>query len=462
MQKKTLYFFSLLLLLTMAVAGCNTASEQTLVVNVEKPPAPVEIASVDSGNIATVLNYSGNLQPVKMLSLVSIVSGAVEEVKVEVGDVVRAGDPIMRVEDTAYKAQLKQAEAGLTVAQSNLAKMENGAREEQIEMAKAGLAAANAQFEGLTTLTDDERTLASANFAQAEAVLRLAQYEYDKIKWADQAGQTPQALQLQQATIAYETAKAAYDMQANPDESTLTQLRSAVRQAELNLQLTENPFTDNDFAIARAGVSQAEGVVALAQYQVDNVVLRAPFDSIVAEVYSVVGSVASPQFPAIKLISSELEVSLEIPENDLPKLYKGQPAALKVAAYPGKDFPAYVDSIAPAADATSHTFTVKITVPDETGLLHAGMFANVAILIDEKVDVVLVPEFAVTVINGQNVVFVVSENGESVSLRPVELGIADEDRVEITGGLQTGERIVTVGLSNLSDGSVINIIAKTE
>ncbi len=462
MQKKTLYFFSLLLLLTMVVAGCNTSSEPSVAIDIEKPPVPVEIASVDSGNIATVLNYSGDLQPVKTLSLVSIVSGAVEEVKVEVGDTVRAGDPIMRVEDTTYKAQLKQAEAGLTVAQSNLAKMESGAREEQIEMARAGLAAANAQFDSVTTLTDDERTLASANFAQAEAALRLAQYEYDKIKWADQAGQTPQALRLQQATIAYETAKAAYDMQANPDESTLTQLRSAVKQAELNLQLTENPFTDNDFAIARAGVSQAEGVVALAQYQVDNVILRAPFDGIIAEVYSVIGSIASPQFPVVKLISSEMEVALEIPENDLPKLYEGQPAALQVAAYPNRDFPAYIDSIAPAADATSHTFTVKITVPDETGLLHAGMFADVAILLDEKANVILVPESAVTMIDGQSVVFVVSENGESVSMRPVKIGISDETRVEIIDGLQNGETIVTVGLSNLSDGAAINVIAKTE
>lgn len=463
MHKRTVFGLLSMALFVIVITGCNTAATpDTAAQSSEMPAIPVEVLAVSDGNISSILNYSGDLQPVRSLSLVSIVSGAVEEVKVNVGDIVRAGDPIMRVEDTTYKAQLKQAEAGLTVAQSNLAKMESGARQEQIDMAKAGVDAANAQLEGLTTLTDDERTLASANYAQAEAALRLAQYEYDKIKWADQVGRTPQALQLQQATIAFETAKAAYDIQANPDESTLTQLRSAVRQAELNLQLAKNPFTENDFAVARAGVSQAEGVVALAQYQVDNVVLRAPFDGIIAEVYSVVGSVASPQFPVVKLIAAEMEVTLEIPENDLPKLYVGQPAALKVAAYPGQDFPAYVDSIAPTADTTSHTFTVKVSVPDETGLLHAGMFADVSLLLEERAGVILVPRSALTTVDGQSAVYVVSADEQSVVVRPVTTGLTDDGHIEITDGLSVGETIVTVGLTDLSDGSPINITTRAE
>ncbi|HEY85067.1 MAG TPA: biotin/lipoyl-binding protein, partial [Chloroflexi bacterium] len=326
MQQKLWRNLLLILLPTLFIIGCNAAeaAPEAQTMADERPPAPVEISRAETGNIAATLNYAGDLQPTQELMLVSIVSGAVEEVMVEAGDKVRAGDPVLRVVDTTYKAQLKQAEAGLSAAQANLMKMQKGPRDEQIEMARAAVDAANAQLRGITTLTDDEATVAAANLAQAEAALRLTQYEYDKIKWAGQVGQTPQALQLQQATIAYETAKSGYNLQAHPDESVLAQLRAGIRQAEMNLKLAEDPFTEEDFALVRANVAQAEGAVALAQYQVDNAVMRAPFDGVVSQVFVTVGSVASPQSPAIKLISNDLEVIVNAPENQMVSLRDDQ------------------------------------------------------------------------------------------------------------------------------------------
>jgi len=451
-----------LLALVMVACSAASAAPETQPAAPERPPVPVEVTQPETGNIAAVLRYSGDLQPAHSLQLVSIVAGAVEEVMVEVGDVVRAGDPILRVEDTTYRAQLKQAEAALTMAQTNLRKMENSPRPEQIEMARVGLEAAKAQMEGVTTLTEDERTLAAANLAQAEAALRLAQYEYDKIKWAGQVGMTPQALQLQQATIAYETARAAYNLQANPDATTLAQLRAAVRRAELNLQLAEDPFTEEDFALARANIAQAEAAVAMAQYQVDNAILRAPFDGVVAEVYVTTGSVASPQVPAIKLISTDLHVLVDVPANQLANLYLDQPAALQVPAYPGEDFSAVVTSIAPAADAASHTFAVKIAPLDKAGKLRAGMFAEIAILLEERSGVILVPRSAVTVVNGQEAVYVLSADEKTVRLRPVVTGLSDDGRIEITEGLSPDETIVMSGLSNLSDGAPVEVVARVQ
>ena len=464
MQQKLWRNILLILLPTLFIIGCNAAeaAPEAQTMADERPPAPVEISRAETGNIAATLNYAGDLQPTQELMLVSIVSGAVEEVMVEAGDKVRAGDPVLRVVDTTYKAQLKQAEAGLSAAQANLMKMQKGPRDEQIEMARAAVDAANAQLRGITTLTDDEATVAAANLAQAEAALRLTQYEYDKIKWAGQVGQTPQALQLQQATIAYETAKSGYNLQAHPDESVLAQLRAGIRQAEMNLKLAEDPFTEEDFALVRANVAQAEGAVALAQYQVDNAVLRAPFDGVVSQVFVTVGSVASPQSPAIKLISNDLEVIVNAPENQMVSLRDDQAAALKVSAYPGQDFPAVIDSIAPAADAASRTFPVTILALDEDQKLRSGMFANVSILLEEKVGVVLIPRSAVTEVEGQSGVYVVSADEKTVSFRPVATGLSDDGRVEITDGLSPTETIVTAGLSNLSDGARIEVVARTE
>jgi RND family efflux transporter MFP subunit len=475
---------------------------------------PVEITQVESGNLASTLSFTGDLMPVERLALGSIVSGAVEDVFVEVGDHVRAGDPILQVEDTTFRAQFKQAQSGLTLAQLNKIRMEKGPREEQILMAEAGLVVAEAnlsrldkgpraeqvgiaaaavegaqaQLNSILTVTEDERTLAASSLAQAEAGLRLAQAEYDKIKWAGQVGVTPQALQLQQATIAYETALAAYNRQVNPDSSDIAPLQAGIRQAELSLaiasdpfqeedfalaqagvqqaqaqlELARNPFTSEDMAQAEAGIAQAEAAVALAQFQLDNSVLRAPFDGVIAEVFTSIGGLAAPQIPAVTLISEDLEVKIEVPESQIGNIYSGQPTAIRVATYPGVDFPALVATIAPAADTTSHTFPTTIIPVDEAQQLKAGMFADVTILLKEEVNVVLVPRAAVTSFEGQDIVFVLSDDGTTARVRPVTLGLSDAARIQIVEGLSIGETIITAGLSNLSDGATVEVIASTE
>ena len=499
----------------LIIYGCApAAAPEEGQTNAASRVVPVEVARVETGNIASVFEYTGDLKPEQSLTLVSLVSGAVEEVFVEVGDHVRTGDPILRVEDTTFRAQFKQAQSGLAQAQINKARMENGPRDEQVAMAEAGLMVAQAnlsklqkgprdeqiaiaeaardgaqaQLEGVLTVNDDERTLAASQLAQAEAGLRLAQAEYDKIKWAGQVGVTPQALQLQQATIAYETALAAYNRQVNPTDLDVAPLAAGVRQAELSLELTRNPFVSEDFALAEAGVQQAraqldmtknpfteedlaqaeagiqqaEAAVAMAQFQLDNSILRAPFDGIVSEVFATTGSVASPQSPAITLISENLEVQVQIPESQYVDVFSGQPAAIKVTAYPGQDFPSLVKTVAPAANAGSRTFPATIIPLDDDKQLRSGMFAEITILDEERSNVILVPRSAIAVVGGQNVVYVLSEDETTALMRPVTLGLSDAERVEVVEGLSVGETIVTAGLSNLSDGANVEVTSRTE
>ncbi len=442
-------------LLTTACSGGAQSVAQAAAA-VEEKVIPVEVATVQTGSMALVLAYPGNLEPKDSVDLIPGASGRIVSVLVEVGDEVKAGDPIATIEDNTYLAQLKQAQSALTNAKLNLAKMELGARPEEIAAAQAAVQLARAQLNDVTTINDDERTKAAADLAKTQAALKTAQTEYDKIAWAGDVGATQQAQTLQNATIAYQNALANYNLAVNPSDSTVAPLMNSLAQAELQLALKKEPYRQIDFESARVAISQAEAALEQANIQLGEVVIKAPFDGVVAEVKVSTGSRVSQQTVVAQFLSQEMEVSLSVPESMISQVKKGQSAALQLTAYPGQDFPGEVTSIAPTADKDTRTFEVKVTPTKGKELLRSGMYANVSILAQEKKNTLIAPQAAVTTQNDQPIVYVVKSDN-TVEQRQVTTGLADNDRVEILAGLKAGEQVVTAGQANLVDGAKVRL-----
>jgi HlyD family secretion protein len=427
------------------------------------PAAPPEVAAISvqvaparTGSISLVYSYSGDLKVKDSVNVVPVAGGRIQTVYAAVGDTLKAGDPIAAVESKTYAAQLRQAEANLELARLGIAKMDEGSRPEQIAAAQAAVLFARNAVSDLNSISDSERTAAVAAMAQTEAALRLAQAEYDKVAWAGQVGMLPQSLQLQQATIAYEAARAAYDLQTNPSDVQLSPLMIQLAQAEMALALAKHPFTQVDYDLAQAKVDLAQVTVDLARIQLDETVIRAPFDGIVAEMYISEGSIVGPATPVALFVSRELEVVINVEESRINEVHPGQSAALRVNAYPGEDFPAVVTSVAPIADASTHTFVVKVTPAEDTdGRLRGGMYADLSLLVEEKRAALLVPRSAVTLINSRESVYVVQ--GNAVRLRTVTTGLVDGPNVEILSGLRPGETVITAGQAGLIDGARVEV-----
>ena len=462
MKKLSIIAFVFLFGAALLVTGCGAQNgDQALAQAAPQEPTPeavtpVEVASVEMGDIAQVYAYAGNLQSKDEVGILPAASGRVEAVLVEVGDEVKTGDPIATVERDRYIEQVRQAQAALTTAKLNLAKMELGSRPEEIAAAQAAVQLAKAALNDVANINDNERTTASAALAQAQVALSKAQSDYDKIAWAGNVGETREAQALEQATISYENALAAYNLQTNPSDSQLAPLMAQLTQAELQLALRLEPFREIDYEIARTAIEQAESGLAMANLQLDETTIKAPFDGVIAELYITEGSSVGPQTPVARQVSNQVEASIEVEESRIGQVFAGQNASLQVSAYPGQEFPATVTSVAPVADKDTRTFTVKITPVDAKGMLRSGMYADARLLIDEKKDTLLVSRDAVTLIDDQPTVYVI--NGDRVEQRQVSTGLENDGQIEILSGLKEGDTVVTAGQPNLVDGAKVEVV----
>lgn len=458
MKKISFILFILLAGATLLTVACSPVAGSAVAA---EPPqeeigSVVEVAPVKTGDIALLFEYSGNLQAQDEVTLVPRASGQIQEVLVKVGDQVKAGDPIVTIDRDVYAAQLKQAEAVLSQAQLKLQKMNEGARPEEIAAAESAYEISQTALNDVKNIDDNERTSVAVNMANAQAALKLAQYEYDKIAWAGQVGETPQALTLEKATNAYEQALAAYQLQTNPSEAQLAPLKAALTKARLDLALAKQPFRPVDFDMARAGIKQAEAAVELAQLQLDYTTVRAPYDGVIGEVYAHKGGMVDTKSALALILSNQVEVAVNVEESRLGQVSNGQNAALRLSAYPGVEFPGLVTSVAPIADKKTHTFVVKVTPLDKKGLLRSGMYADVTILAQEKPQALLVPRAAVIERDSKQFVYRVKDN--QVEQVQVRTGLSNETNIEIQSGLKAGDQIVVAGQSNLQDGAKVKVV----
>lgn len=353
-----------------------------------KDTAVAEAAEATQEVTAASVTYTGDVKPKVQISLSTKTIGRIEELNVDVGSVVRAGEVIGHLDQALIRAQLGQAEAALAAAKAKLAQLEDGPRPETVAQAEANLRAAQAKLAQLKAGPTPEQ------LEQAEIAVRVAKNQLYAVQAQADAylgskavafGQLVFTKEMKeaQAGTAYEQVKLAEarlaELKAGPTPEQLAQAQAAVDAAQAALDLAKNPFSKYDLDAARAAVAQAQANVDTAKAQLAETNIIAPIDGIVTEKFLSVGALAAPQVPILNIISSELEVVLSVEEARAGQIKVGQPVSLTVAAYPNETFSGQVSSIGPAVDPRSRTFSVKVNVRDEGKKLKAGMFAKVTI-----------------------------------------------------------------------------------
>jgi membrane fusion protein (multidrug efflux system) len=149
----------------------------------------------------------------------------------------------------------------------------------------------------------------------------------------------------------------------------------------------------------------------------------------------------------------ELRVSVEVPERYVPALEPRMEGKITSFAAKGSDFDAVVEKIEPTIDSSTRSKLVKLGIEESSGELSAGMFVRVELPLERALDAVSVPFEAVVQEGGEEYVYTV-ENGVARRVS-VRTGIIAGDRVEITGGLEKGVRVIVEGHQELRPGKPV-------
>ncbi len=207
---------------------------------------------------------------------------------------------------------------------------------------------------------------------------------------------------------------------------------------------------------ALARLDQARAQLAVTQNQAAYATLVAPFDGIVTTIAAEIGQVvASGQAIAKLAREDEREVAISVPENRIGELAQAKRLGVFLWANPAKVYAARVREIAPAVDAVTRTFAVRVSILDADAAVQWGMTANVGLASDAGTAVTLLPLPSLYRKDGGPAVWVYDTQAKTVSLRPVTVGQYREDGIVVTAGLADGEWIVAAGVNKLTPGQQV-------
>ena len=245
--------------------------------------------------------------------------------------------------------------------------------------------------------------------------------------------------------------------------------RAQVEISRVALQDAETAYERAKASLENAIVSQevydqalsafesAKAQLAGNEIQLGYTRITAPFDGLIIQRAVKFGETVTAGQQLFRISDFDpLLCVIGVPERDLARLSIGQPALLQVEAFPGEQFRGRVLRISPVVDAATGTIRVTLEV-NRQGRLSPGMFAGVRLVTDVREDALIMPKRALSLESLADSVFVV-EDGAAYR-RNVTLGYEEDDRVEVTSGLDRGDRVIVVGQDGLTDATPVQILA---
>ena len=388
----------------------------------QAPAAPaLQTAKVRTGDLRITATGAGTLTPAAEIDLAFRTGGTLTDLPVKVGDTVKAGAVLARLDEAAAKLQVAQAELNVQGAQAKLDDLTTGTT---------------------TTIDPNRLTAVSVAVKQATDTLADAQANYNAVfdvgrDWELGAAKLVDKLLAERDAAARALAKA-------QDALTVARAQYSLTSSSLTTDLSADQST---VAQAQLSLEQAKLSLETARLTLSNTVLIAPMAGTVTAVKADVGEAVSAS-PIVTL--SDLDQSLlrlVVEENDASKIAIERPISAVFDAAPEVTFNGTIVRVDPLLVSVDGSPAVQawatLNTADSPINLISGMSAEVEIIAGEAKNALLVPAQALRELAaGSYAVFVVQPDGQ-LKLTPVTIGLRDFANVQILTGLKAGDVVST-------------------
>ena len=263
-------------------------------------------------------------------------------------------------------------------------------------------------------------------------------------------------------------AKAKSDLDTSVREFKRTQSlreRGIASDSEFDVVEADHLSKQVQLEVAEAQVTKAESSLETANIRLGYTKVTAGWTGgdehrVVAERYLDEGQTVAANEPLLLIVDLHPIIGVVfVTERDYARLKPGQLVSLTTDAYPGERFSGRIDRIAPVFRKSTRQARVEMSIENPQFRLKPGMFIRATVEMDRVPDTTIVPEEALTSRGDTSGVFVVSEDGRTVTWRPVQVGIREGGWVQVEGEGLNG-RVVTLGQQLVNDGSNITIPAE--
>lgn len=402
-------------------------------------PAPVSVVvePLPRGAFLREVTGSGVVEAVRERALAFRNAGTVGEVRVEEGDPVSEGDPLVRLDVAELERSLASTRASLASARAERERTQAQLRVDRLDAASAVAEAEDARAQAASDLRGRE-----ADLDRVQRLFELGAASRDELQDARDARDAA-ARSLRQAELALESARTRLDNQQS--------LAEAQRSS------------------ADANVAQLETEVTNLEARLADAELRAPFDGVVATLDVEVGDAVGTQPVVTVADPRELRVRATFDENRASELANDQPAEIVPDANTRRRLPARVARLSPVATREGGGAQVEVMLqftgddPQAGGAVRPGYTVTARVRVAERQDALLVPLEAITEPD-DDPAFVyrvdAAEEGDRGTAERVEVAVLDRNATvaaldPTASPLAEGDPIAVVGLDMLSDGAAV-------
>jgi RND family efflux transporter MFP subunit len=415
-------------------------------------PAPGELrrADAESGEVNITISAAGTVQPEQTANLFfpANVLGVVEGVRVGVGDRVRQFEPLARIAADGLRIGREQAVISYEIQELMNLQFVEPPSDNDLLGARADVGAASVRLTDASTVDPELLEIQRLQAQQAVHAYRAADINYKGLQWRSLNDGANAHAQAGIAWVQSEIARLEYEqMAAGPREEDV-----AVASAEVGLaaaQLRQAEAAPSELAVEQNDIrlERAQIAVDIANEQLADATLRAPFDGVVAAVNVKEGTPPPTLSSAIELVDdSQFHIDVEVDEIDISQVEVGQPVFVEMDALPDRTLTGTVTSIAPSAVTDTGgvvSYIVRVDLDPTDAPLLSGMTATVDIVVEQLEGVLRIPNWAIRIDRRTGDAFVsIQTPDEGLVEVNIELGLRGDAYSEVVSGLEPGQEVV--------------------